>query len=637
MGMIMALIVLEAWLRGVGLYSLKLTILPLLAALSTSMLGLRHGLTLTALGLLALLGLSWAESLGWAVSATAMQSLTLRTSTHVLALAAGLSIGVGALRVLERLLCEAREHNTRFRGLHTMAADWYWEMARDYRFTHLAENTPGSSGFGMQARLGKTPWEIEHLGLTEEDLDAHRADLEITFVDKRGRPISMVLSAAPFTMEGQQYLVTNARDVSESERTRLIHQAVLENASIGITLTRDQHFVQVNRLVEEMSGWPTGSLTGQPDSVIWRSQEDYLAVGLELGGKLAKGLQVETQRLMRRRDGSLFWCRLLARAVDPLHPAAGGTIWILEDITERRQVEAALASAKNEAQAANRAKSTFLANTSHEIRTPLNGLLGLARMLQQPDLPAQTQRQYADQLLASAESLSSLISDILDLAKIEAGRLTLEAAPFALRDMLATLRLTCLASADSRGLSFLIKLDPALPIWVLGDAIRTRQILSNFLSNAIKFTASGLVVLSAHCLAGDRVRFAITDIGPGIAPCEIARLFDPFTQADESTTRRFGGTGLGLSICRELAELMNGSVGVHSQPGQGSVFWAELPLPAASAPLSNPPLRLQNAPDDATLKGLHVLMVEDHPVNMLIAVAQLQQWGLEVSQATDGS
>ncbi|MGS0757345.1 histidine kinase dimerization/phospho-acceptor domain-containing protein, partial [Roseateles sp. GG27B] len=252
------------------------------------------------------------------------------------------------------------------------------------------------------------------------------------------------MSAAPFVMDGQQYLVINARDVSASERTRLVHQAVLENASIGITLTRGQYFVQVNRLVEEMFGWPVGSLIGQRGSVIWRSQEDYLAAGLELSAKLESGLQVETQRLMRRRDGSLFWCRMLARAVDPLNPSGDGTIWILEDITERRRVEAALASAKDEAQAANRAKSAFLANTSHEIRTPLNGLLGLARMLQQPDLENETQRQYLDQLLASAESLSGLIADILDLGKIEAGRLTLEAAPFALRDMLTALRLTYL-------------------------------------------------------------------------------------------------------------------------------------------------------------------------------------------------
>jgi PAS domain S-box-containing protein len=899
-GLTMVLLVLIAWSRGLGLYSLSLTALALLTALATSMVGLRAGLSLSAIALLGLAGLFWGESSGWAVSAGALQSLSLRGGLQVLLVLSGLAIGIGALRLTETSLREARERNARFRGLLTMAADWYWEMDRDYRFTQFTEDKPGSSGIDLQVRLGKTPWELAHLGLSEEDLDAHRADLEshrpfhrmlakrraedgstrfvsisgeprfdakgnfrgywgvgrdvthevrteqsiqatesryrelfrrspsplvlhrwgrvldanpaamamfgytqrssmigqdlfshyepgdderarqraakieampvggmmpmaefrlhtlsrrlrlvqatsvrveaaagpatlsffidqteqsraqealrrsegllshlvatspdvitltdlqtgryamvnktfeqltgytseevlgrtasdlglwqdkldrsrvldkirqhgrvveqaMTFVDKRGRPLSMVMSAAPFAMEGQQYLVINARDVSASERTRLVHQAVLENASIGITLTREQTFVQVNRLVEEMFGWPAGSLIGQPGSVIWRSQEDYLAGGRELGPQLESGQQVETQRLMRRRDGSLFWCRMLARAVDPLHPAVDGTVWILEDITERRQAEAALASAKDEAQAANRAKSAFLANTSHEIRTPLNGLLGLARLLQQPDLEDATQRQYLDQLLASAESLSGLISDILDLAKIEAGRLTLETAPFDLHDMLATLRLTYLALADSRGLSFQLELDAALPVWVSGDAIRTRQILSNFASNAIKFTASGSVVLSAQSLAGDRLRFTLTDTGPGIEHGEIERLFEPFTQADESTTRRFGGTGLGLSICRDLAELMGGSVGVESQPGQGSVFWAELPLPASGAALNSEPRQLPTATDNADLRGLRVLMAEDHPVNMLIAVAQLQQWGLEVSQASDGS
>ncbi|MGS0757107.1 hypothetical protein ACVBEH_22240, partial [Roseateles sp. GG27B] len=178
MGLTMILVVLIAWSRGLGLYSLSLTVLALLSALATGMVGLRAGLTLTAFGLLGLAGLTWAEAHGWAVNATAMQSLLLRSSTHALLLLCGLLIGVGALRMVERSLREARERNARFRGLLTMAADWYWEMDRDYRFTHIAEDTPGSSGLGLQARIGKTPWELDQLGLTEEDMDAHRADLE---------------------------------------------------------------------------------------------------------------------------------------------------------------------------------------------------------------------------------------------------------------------------------------------------------------------------------------------------------------------------------------------------------------------------------------------------------------------------
>jgi PAS domain S-box-containing protein len=464
------------------------------------------------------------------------------------------------------------------------------------------------------------------------------SNIPATFVSKQGEPISMVMSAAPFAMEGKQYLVVNARDVTETERTRLVHEAILSNASIGITLTREQHFVQVNRLVEEMFGWPAGSLVGQHGSVVWPSQQDHVAIGADIGPRLEAGEQIEIERQMRRRDGSLFLCRILAKAVDPHHPSRGGTIWIMEDVTERRRVEQALAQAKNEAQAASRAKSAFLANTSHEIRTPLNGLLGLARMLQQPDLDDGARRHYLDQMLDSAESLSGLISDILDLSKIEAGRLELEAAPFALRDMLATMRMAYLTLAQARGLSFKIEVSEGVPAWVIGDQIRTRQILSNFLTNALKFTDDGSVEVRVMSLGADRIRIEVIDTGPGIEPALHERLFQPFTQADESTTRRYGGTGLGLSICRELAGLMSGEVGVISERGHGATFWAELPLPAAPTPISpHAPRGGSEAPDWPGLRGLRVLMVEDHPVNMMIAVAQLQQWGVEVSQANDGS
>jgi PAS domain S-box-containing protein len=453
------------------------------------------------------------------------------------------------------------------------------------------------------------------------------------FVAKSGERTSMLVSAARFAMDGRGYLVVSARDVTQNERERLEREAILKNASIGIALTRDQAFVLVNPVFEQMFGWREGSLVGQPGRAVWPSDEAYAALGRTVGPRLARGEQVEIEVTMARHDGSTFLCRLLAHAVDPTRPSDGGTIWIAEDVTQRRHVEEALAKARDDAEAASRAKSAFLANTSHEIRTPLNGLVGLARLARAPSVDDARRRQYLEQISESAETLSAVISDILDLSKIESGKLHVESVPFNLPRMLATLQRGYAALAAERDLAFELQVDPEVPTTVLGDPVRVRQILSNFLANALKFTARGGVGVVVEMLHGDTLRFEVHDSGPGIDAQTQARLFHPFTQADESTTRRFGGTGLGLSICRELASLMGGTVGVASEPGAGSCFWAQLKLPATQAPAS---VSCFGALELGPLVGAKVLMVEDNAVNMMIAVALLQQWGIEVVQASDG-
>jgi signal transduction histidine kinase/CheY-like chemotaxis protein len=339
---------------------------------------------------------------------------------------------------------------------------------------------------------------------------------------------------------------------------------------------------------------------------------------------------------MRRRDGSTFLCRLLARPIDPTHPAHGGTIWIAEDVTEKRAVEQALARARDEAEAANRAKSAFLANTSHEIRTPLNGLVGLARLARQPSVDDARREQYLAQIDDSAQALAGVISDILDLSKIEAGKLRLERADFDLHALLESIEHGYAALADARALALTMHARGEVPRRVRGDPVRLRQILSNLLSNALKFTEIGFVRLHITALQAPLIRFEVEDSGPGIAPEVQTRLFEPFMQGDVSTTRRYGGTGLGLSICRELAQLMGGRVGMSSEPGRGSRFWAELPLPMSEqdAPSS------AFAPADESLRplvGADVLVVEDNPVNMMIATTILRQWGVVASEAAHGA
>ena len=497
------------------------------------------------------------------------------------------------------------------------------------------------SGYARDELIGKTSIEI---GIWNDrgDLDAMLRDLAqtgrmsarpIVLKTKSGPGVVALLSAARFEMDGRDYVVSNLRDISETERVRLEHSAIFQNAAIGIALTRARRFVQTNPLFERMFGWDEGALIGRLGAVVWKNEADYVDISRSIGPVLSAGKSLEFEHQFRRRDGSLFWCRTHVQVVNPGDPSQGGTIWIFEDITARREIELALAAARDAAEAANQAKSAFLANTSHEIRTPLNGLLGLARLAMRSGLDEALRQQYLRQILDSAKSLSGIISDILDLSKIEAGKIALESVPFGLREALGAVHLAYLPLADAKGLSLSLDLDGDLPHNVLGDPLRVRQILGNFITNAIKFTERGQVRIHAGMLDAERVRLSVTDTGLGIASETQKRLFMPFTQADTSTTRRYGGTGLGLSICRELALLMGGEVGVESRPGAGSTFWAVLSLPE-----SNPG---QPTPDTAwglsdQIQGAHVLVVEDNAVNMMIVVAMLEQWGVQVVQAVDG-
>ena len=456
-------------------------------------------------------------------------------------------------------------------------------------------------------------------------------DMPVRFCRRDGTPVPMLVSGARFQADRRDYLVINARDMTDVEQHRLETEAILENASLGIALTREETFQMVNPAFEAMLGWPDGSIVGQPGACVWPSQDAYREIGRQIGPLLAKGEQVEVECEVRRRDDSTFLCRMLARAVDPSHPSRGGTIWVVEDITEKRRMDEALARARDAAEAASRAKSAFLANTSHELRTPLNGLLGLAQLARTPGLEEARRSGYLEQIVDSARSLADIVSDSLDLSKIEAGRLTLESAAFDLDLLLGSLQRGYTTLAAASGLVLRLEAGPGLGP-VSGDALRVRQILTNYLGNALKFTDHGEVRLSARRLDADRVRFELSDTGPGIDEATQARLFQPFTQADQSTTRRYGGTGLGLSICRELASLMGGSVGVHSEVGRGSCFWAELPLPVAAGA----PVAAAAEADPAAVLGAHVLLVDDNEVNMMVAVAQLEQVGVRVGQAADG-
>ncbi|MEW1808958.1 response regulator [Pseudarthrobacter sp. NPDC080039] len=373
---------------------------------------------------------------------------------------------------------------------------------------------------------------------------------------------------------------------------------------------------------ERIYGYRAGDAIGRHSSFfipahLLAEEEAFLTAA----GRDGETHNYETERV--RGDGSVV---PVSVTMSPIRGSDGihGVATIAQDITDRRRTETELRLARESAVESSRLKSEFLATMSHEIRTPMNGVVGLTELLLGTNLD-QTQRQYLEGVKTAAEALLNLINDILDFSKLEAGKVDLELIEFDPRRLVDDVAALLSEQAQSKGLELIAYCSPEVPALLVGDAGRVRQILLNLATNAVKFTPAGEVAIRVS-VTGDEgenvIRFEVRDTGIGIDPSDHGRLFESFSQADASTTRRYGGTGLGLAICQRLTKVMNGQIGLVSTPGQGSTFRVTIPLPAAAL--------TEDAAADfpAPLAGLRVLIVDDNATNRLVLQSQLAGWGM---------
>jgi len=373
---------------------------------------------------------------------------------------------------------------------------------------------------------------------------------------------------------------------------------------------------------EELRGRPLTDLFASPFREEYRQQIDrYLYAGAPLD--IGRGRELSGMR----KDGSEFPMYLAISEVTVGGPMFTG---IVRDMSEHKQAMADLERARDEAQAADIAKSQFLANMSHEIRTPMNGVMGMLDLLRETDLSVE-QREFADTALRSGQALLNIINDILDFSKIEAGALNIEEIDFDLRDDVEEVTALLAKTAHAKGLEVASYIPPEVPSIVRGDPYRLRQVLMNLIGNAVKFTDRGEVVVGVEVeveIENDLLlKFQVSDTGIGIEEEVQRRLFQPFSQADGSTTRRFGGTGLGLAISKRLVALMGGKIGADSRPGEGSCFWFTICVKRS----------FRRRPRHSTnLTGVRVLVVDDNTTNRTILEKYLSNWGIEVQGAEDG-
>jgi PAS domain S-box-containing protein len=493
--------------------------------------------------------------------------------------------------------------------------------------------------------IGAWTWDPDHeFGMTTEiDVSEAYASLEATrrlFFTLSGTTGALIVLLTLFfalnrrKVEAAHNRLILAQDELEksTEQTNMI----LEQATDGIlTIDEEQKIIRFNPACEEMWGYSAKEVVGQEITMLLPeyARKDHLSNVHRFRDSKVHGIKIQDRGLNLfglTRDGVVF----PAEVGIAMNEVDGEKFFsaFIKDITVRRKAEKEILEAKELAEAATKAKGDFLANMSHEIRTPMNAVIGLSDLALRTDLSVK-QRDYLSKIHGSAESLLGIINDILDFSKIEAGKLDMEFIDFEIDQVLDNLATVANVKTQEKGLELLFKRDPQVPTVLVGDALRLGQILINLTNNAVKFTEKGEIVVDIELIEKDgdqaTVEFAVRDTGIGMTREQQAKLFQSFSQADTSTTRKYGGTGLGLAISKQLVEMMGGQIGVESEPGVGSTFKFTVTLGIGQGAEEK---TFETVPD---LRARHAIVADDNPTAREILTTYLKSFSFEVDEVTN--
>ena len=435
------------------------------------------------------------------------------------------------------------------------------------------------------------------------------------------------------------------QDVTEQEkvlerarRDEGRYRLLAENVGDVITRVKmDGSSKYISPAIKQLLGWTLDEMSGQSTDYVHPGDKHLVLKAI--GEAVRTGTPTRLEHRAVHRQGHTVWVECTFKALKDEHGHVDDVVVVIRDMTQRRQLEDEVLEAKERAEKAARAKSEFLANMSHELRTPLTSVIGFSGLLQGSAHLPREERVYVERIATASEALLGVINDILDYSKLEADAIEMDPEPFDARALVDGAAAIIESQCSAKGLALKVAAAADTPERLTGDKGRLRQVILNFLSNAVKFTARGEVRLELGGRFDEngrwRMRVAVSDTGIGIPAEKIEELFHRFTQADASTTRVYGGTGLGLAISRRLVELMGGEIGVDSAPGRGSTFWFEAPLTVAEADDETSEAGRGQAVD-SMIRG-RVLMADDAAANRELVSAILRNLGLEIDAVADGA